>query len=146
MLSIQESKIPDAGWGLFTAAPIKRGHIITEYGGKVVGHKEAKQLLADGEDTHLRSIAAMFQALDGRVTDEFPFTYYEDNNLLGSFANSSPEPNAKYFVPRHRTGRIHPYGGIAMHAVYLMAVRDIAADEEIYVNYGKSYNKRHFIA
>jgi SET domain-containing protein len=142
-LSIQESKIPNAGWGLFTEASIKRGRVITEYGGKVVGHKEAKELLKTGDDTHLRSIAAMFQALDGRVTDDFPFTYYEENNLLGSFANSSPEPNAKYFVPRHRTGRIHPYGGIAMHAVYLVALRDIAAGEEIYVTYGKSYNKRH---
>lgn len=142
-LAVKESTIPNAGWGLFTEQPIKRGRTITEYGGKVVGHKEAVELLKQGEDTHLRSIAAMFQALDGRVTDEFPFCYYEENNLLGGFANSSPEPNAKYFVPRHRVGKVHPYGGVAMHAVYLTALRDIAAGEEIFVSYGKSYNKRH---
>jgi uncharacterized protein len=142
-LLVKKSTIPGAGYGLFTKEPIKRGRTITEYGGKVIGHKEATELLKQGKDTHLRSIATMFQALDGRITDEFPLTYYEENNLLGSFANSSPEPNAKYFVPRHRVGKIHPYGGVAMHAVYITALRDIAAGEEIFVNYGKSYNRRH---
>lgn len=144
---LRESLLSNAGLGLFATRDIRKGDVVTEYGGEVVDHAYATLLLRTKQDSHLRCIVPMFQALDGRVRGStFTLDYYNDNDLLGSFANSSDTANVKYFTCRRTCGRVHPYGGVAAEKVVLKATRSIAKGEEIYVNYGISYNKRHLSA
>lgn len=144
--TISTSLIPDGGLGLFAMRDIKRGEFVTEYGGEVVDIERAKELLANKEDTHLRTLSSQFDALDGRLRPEAGFTleYYYRNDLMGSFANTSKTPNVKYVEKIRSVGRVHPYGGVATKTIMLRAIRDIKAGEEIYVNYGEGYKRRHF--
>jgi SET domain-containing protein len=144
--TISESLIPGAGMGLFAMRDIRKGEVVTEYGGEVVDIKRAKELMAAGEDTHLLTVVSQHEALDGRVRPEAGFTleYYYRNDLMGSFANSTDKPNVKYVERSRSHGRVHPYGAAASKCMVLRATRDIRAGEEIYSNYGKGYIRRHF--
>jgi SET domain-containing protein len=143
---VRPSTIPEAGLGLFALSQIKKNTLVTEYGGEVVDASGAKELFESGQDTHLRSTIPMFESLDGRVREEtFTLDYYVSNNLMGSFANyAKGKVNVKYVKSRRLPeGRVHPYGGTAGGRIFLKATRNIEKGEELFIDYGASYRRRH---
>jgi hypothetical protein len=145
-LEVKDSKIPLAGRGLFARQRIAKGDLVAEYGGRLVYRAEAEQLRASGQDTHLRAVTLGVQALDGRVQEPvFTDEYYAQNHLVGSYANQGPHSSANntVYVPEGGSGRIHPYGGVALDRVFLKATRDIEEGSEILVNYGSTYSQLH---
>lgn len=145
-LEIRKSRIPRAGLGLFAAEAIKKGELITEYGGEVVDRQHALCLRELGTDSHLRSVTrGGEQALDGRVRSQFSDKYYIWNHQTGSYANGVRKPSNRNaeFINELGSGTVHPSGQAAMDRVFLKACRDIQPGDEILVNYGRVYNKLH---
>lgn len=146
LLEIRRSLIENAGLGLFAAELIRKGELITEYGGRVVHRADAEKLRLEGADTHLRAVVLGREALDGRIQEPiYTHEYYAENHLAGSFANESSESvgrNAIYFNTLG-FGRIHPSGEVATGRVFLKATDNIQPGEEILVNYGTTYRRLH---
>jgi hypothetical protein len=143
-LEVRESSI--AGLGLFADQPIRKGALITEYGGRLVGRAEAEQLRLRGEDTHLRAVILGFQALDSRVQGPiFTPQYYTENHLAAGFANEQPAAKNAEYVNENGVGRLHPYSdyAVAGDRVYLKALRNIEPGEEILTDYGRTYRRLH---
>ena len=121
-LYVKKSNIPGAGKGLFTRQFIARGTLIVEYKGRITTWKEV---------------------LNGKVFNGYVFyinrrhvidcmTY---KKALARFANDANGiykieilKNNAEFIIQHKK-------------VYIKVVKDINADEEILVSYGKEYWK-----
>jgi len=119
-LYIKESKIPGAGMGLFTKELIEKGTRIIEYKGKVTTWK------AVVEGDHFNPY--VFYITRNYVIDGMPY-----KKALARYANDAKgitkikglQNNSKYVVEKKR--------------VFIEAIKNISADEEILVAYGKEY-------
>jgi len=155
-LVIKESRIPNAGKGVFTKHRIHKGKRLSEYGGRAIFRKEAMKLMKRKEDTHLkgagRKVVGCAQ-LDGRITNHLDLDYYSSHHQVGSLFNGGGglHFNAKYVVEEvmHRgKGYYHPHASSVSEychgtRVWLDATEDVGSDEELYVNYGTSFNDRN---
>lgn len=161
------SQIAAAGQGLFTSVALNRGEIITEYGGEVLSGRQADAVSKE-KRSHFRVLVRRFYILDGSLHIspfypglDFNEDYYYGWNLMASFAN---DPHSTDLKPNVTFWQIespfeHPYPPIppalvrapsdndrfVTERVFLRALRPIAADEELFVSYGKAYWK-DFIA
>ncbi len=119
-LYIKESNIPGAGMGLFTKEYIAKGTRIVEYKGKVTTWKEVVQ------GNHLNLY--VFYITRNYVIDSMPykkaFARYA-NDATGITKIKGLRNNSKYVVEKKR--------------VFVEAVKNILAGEEILVAYGKEY-------
>jgi SET domain-containing protein len=98
-----------AGWGLFTAKPIKRGTRIIQYTGEKIPKAESDKRLRQGNDY-------IFQ-LNER--------YDIDGKSLGNkarYINHSCEPNCST--------------QLTSRTIWIVALRDISAGAELTYNYG----------
>ena len=117
---VKPSTIPDAGKGLFTKEFIPKGTRIIEYKGKVTTWKE----IVNGD--HFNPY--VYYISRNHVIDAMP-----DKKALARFANDARglakikgiKNNSKYVMEKKR--------------VFIEAIRDIQAGEEILVPYGKEY-------
>ena len=75
-LIMQQSQIPQGGFGVFAKTLIKRGQWVTEYGGEIIDNVTAGLRRDNGEDTHIRSAGFKDQCIDSRVRDVWGFEYY----------------------------------------------------------------------
>jgi len=115
---IRVSNSPIHNLGLFATSPIKKNEIITFYDGEQIDWQTAKMRT---DSSYMRSIAFGYSVIDGlRVPS--------DDCGAGSFINHSSTPNA-YFWMRE-------------NIVWIKAKTNIYPEEEILVNYGKTYWKR----
>ena len=111
-------KSPLHGNGLFAVDDIAKNALVTFYDGELLDWGEAKRR---PDPSYMRSIATFYSAVDGlRIPVE--------GRGMGSFANHSKRPNAKYFV-RNDT-------------CYIKLLVDVRGGEEILVNYGSGYWRR----
>lgn len=147
-VKVDQSSVLDAGMGLFVLEDIRKGSFVTEYGGPIIYFKEARSLQEDEKDTHLRSIIPLFSCYDGRVTSEYPLTWYVEHHLLGSFANDPYdtwyEANAK--IKEFEVDHMTPAGQPSSKRVFYVATKDITTGSEIFFDYGPGYHRRHFNA
>ena len=123
-LYVQSSQIPDAGNGLFTAVAIYKDEMIAVFKGEMLTQNQAKQRAKIGNDRYFIMMP------DGQTLDSMPidcFAKYANDvsvNLETTFKN-----NAKIaFDDENQVG--------------LIALRRIAAGEEIFCGYGKTYWKK----
>lgn len=124
MLYVKKSKLPKAGKGLFTDTEIKRGEIVCEYEGEKVTWKEC---LRRNENQEGKG-GYYFHITDRNCVDA-QYTLW----ALGRYANDAGGPskvaglknNAKYEVIKNKP--------------YIVAIRKIKPNEEIFVSYGKAY-------
>jgi len=138
----------NTGLGVFTVQPVRKGQYLTEYGGRQITYTEAMQLRESGHDTHI--VASVFgaSAIDGSVQPPlYTLDYYTRNHLVGSFINdpygfSNSSVNCK-FEYKDWTGQAAD-GAYITRRVFARATRDLAADQELFVNYGKTYHELHF--
>lgn len=127
---IKQSTIQNAGNGLFASKVFARNSCVTEYGGQVVS---AKSL----DDVRWAAGLGHGMAVDGKNVST------ADGNAAGSFANHSSTPNAT-LVRSHNPVLVGVDRGIPWgERVWVQATQVINPDDEILVNYGKTYLSRH---
>ena len=119
-LYIKESKIPGAGNGLFTKSFIAKGTRVIEYKGKITTWKK----VLEGKDFN-------------------GYVYYIKANYVID-AKTYKKALARYANDARGITRVK---GIVNNSIYVQegkkvfvdAIKDIPADSEIYVAYGKEY-------
>ncbi len=119
-LHVKKSRIPKAGYGLFTKRKILKGACIVEYKGRLQKWSEVKD--QDGYNGYLLRVN-LYWAINA-----LPY-----KKALGRFANDAKglnrnkmlANNAEYLLEGKRC--------------YIFAKRDIEPGEEILVGYGREY-------
>ncbi len=120
-LFVQNSGIPLAGAGLFTAIPIHRGEIIAVFQGEVLSQTEAKKRASAGQDAYFVSL------LDGSTMDSM------NTECFAKYANDVEGPG---------TSRLRNNAVITLSdedEPCLVATRTVKAGTEVFVSYGKAY-------
>jgi len=119
-LKVKRSTIPGAGKGLFTKSPIRKGSRIVEYKGRITTWKEADH--NDGRNGYI---------------------YYVKRNLV---IDALPYPSAlaRYANDARGIKRVRGVNNNSEYVedgqkVYIEAKKDIPANAEILVGYGKEY-------
>jgi SET domain-containing protein len=124
MLKVKKSQLPNAGKGLFTTTPIKKGELIIEYGGELLTWREVQKRYPG--DIH----AALYlfhlgpnKWIDAQNTTEHLARYA--NDARGFSKIKGLNNNAEYQIHQGKP--------------YIVATRNIQAGEEIFVSYTKDY-------
>ncbi len=119
-LEVRTSTIPDAGYGLFTLVARAKGDTIAVYTGHMLSHNQKEELYGSGKNDLAPYVVEV---------DRDHFLDSACSRSIGSFANASPGANnAKLYVVNN--------------TVELIATRDIAAGQEIFLDYGSKYFTR----
>lgn len=119
-LLIKRSKIPKAGKGLFTTVDIEKGTFIVEYKGRLTTWKKIQQ--GKGFNGY------MYYINRNHVIDAKPYKKY-----LGRYANDA------HGLTRLKGVRNNSTYTVIDNKVFIKAVKNITAGEEIFVSYGKEY-------
>jgi len=124
-LFIKKSRLPSAGYGLFTAIAIFEDEIISVFEGELLSKLQIKQRIKDGLDLYFINLP------DGSMLDCMnveSFARYA--NDAAGYPRSGFKNNA--------------YIGIdEFDRVSLIALKSIKSGEEIFCSYGKDYWKKH---
>lgn len=127
---IKNSKIKNAGYGLFADRDFKRGEIITGVDGDIISFQEAKKREFT-KRSHMRTLLYHNLVLDGlRVPCR--------GKGGGSFANDGlhvSQNNAKF----HNVY----FANKLLPVCFLRAIKNIKKNEEILVSYGRQYWRLH---
>ncbi len=124
MLVVRKSRIPNAGRGLFTTSPIRKGDVIIEYLGDRLTWKQVLQRYKHNLD----EVRYVFSITDDNCIDAKPrkeelAQYANDANgggKKGPFKN-----NCEYSIIKKRP--------------YIVATKNIPANSELLVDYGDEY-------
>lgn len=121
-LKVKRSQLPNAGKGLFTTTAIKKKSKVIEYKGEIIDWKEYEKRVKEDKDGYL------FFINKKRCIDAF----------------STPEHLARYANDAAGLGRVKGLKNNCSYEIFgdqcfIVSERDIAAGEEIFVNYTKEY-------
>lgn len=148
-LELKPSPIPNAGLGVFARTAIRRGEFVTEYSGELIDWNVASARRSNGIDTHIIGVGQFIDAIDSRVTAKLSLNYYSENHGVGGFINDPHNTGSTANVAYHwyQQGREFPTPTLPLYSsgrVFLKALRDINAGEELLVNYDSTYHGKHF--
>lgn len=121
-LIVKKSKLPGAGKGLFTTAPIKKGAKIIEYKGEIIDWKAYTQRVKENKDGYLFFISNK-RCIDAWSTPQHKARYANDAAGLSRVKGLSNNSNYE----------------IVGDKCFIVSSRDIEKGEEIFVNYTKEY-------
>ena len=124
-LYIQDSQIPNAGKGLFTAIDIYPNEIISLFKGEILSNKEAQKRVSEGNDRYFINM------LDGSILDSMNvdcFAKYA--NDAEAFSKSTFKNNSKITLDDDDN-------------VCIVATKKIKSQQEIFCSYGARYWKKH---
>lgn len=121
-LLVKKSQLPNAGKGLFTSRPIKKGEKIIEYKGEIIDWKEYEKRVAEDKDGYLFFINKK-HCIDAFATPQHKARYA--NDAAGLSRVKGLRNNANYDIFDNKC--------------FIVASRNIEAGEEIFVNYTKDY-------
>jgi SET domain-containing protein len=121
-LIVKKSLLPNAGKGLFTSKAIKKGTKIIEYKGEIIDWKEYEKRVERDEDGYLFFINKK-HCIDAWNTPQHKARYA--NDAAGLSRVKGLKNNSVYEIEDDKC--------------FIVATRDIAAGEEILVNYTKEY-------
>ena len=124
-LYIQDSQIPNAGKGLFTAIDIYPNEIISLFKGEILTDKEAQKRVSEGNDRYFINM------LDGSILDSMNvdcFAKYA--NDAEAFSKSAFKNNSKITLDDDDN-------------VCIVATKKIKSQQEIFCSYGVKYWKKH---
>jgi SET domain-containing protein len=121
-LTVKTSQLPNSGKGLFTTTAIKKGEKVIEYEGEIIDWKEYEKRVELNKDGYL------FFINKKRCIDAF----------------NTPQHKARFANDAAGLGRVK---GLKNNCVYdiegdkcfIVATKNIAAGEEIFVSYSKEY-------
>ncbi len=121
-LKVKRSQLPNAGKGLYTNVPIKKGEKIIEYKGEIIEWKEYMKRVENDKDGYLLFLN------NKRCIDAFNTPQYEAryaNDAAGLSKVKGMKNNSYYDIE----------GGKG----FIVSARHIKAGEEIFVSYTKEY-------
>lgn len=121
-LTVKKSKLPNAGKGLFTDKPIKKGTKIIEYKGEIIDWKEYEKRVLLNKDGYLFFINKK-RCIDAWSTPQHKARYANDAAGLSRIKGIKNNSDYEIFGDK----------------CFIVSSRDIKAGEEIYVNYTKEY-------
>jgi uncharacterized protein len=119
-LVVKRSSLPGAGKGLFTKKPIPKGTRIVEYKGRVTSWKDADH--RNGGNGYIYYVKRY------HVIDALPY-----KKALARFANDARGMNRVKGITNNSQ---YLEDGLK---VYIQSTKDIPANAEIFVGYGKEY-------
>ena len=118
-LIVKPSQIPHAGMGLYTGEPITEGTLIVEYTGEITNWASVK---GDWENVYIYYVTEDF-VIDAK---DYPESYGRYANDATGLTHTKKVSNNSEFI--NIEGKI-----------YIKALRNISAGEEILVAYGDDY-------
>ena len=124
-LYIQDSQIPNAGKGLFTAIDIYPNEIISLFKGEILTDEEAQKRVSEENDRYFINM------LDGSILDSMNvdcFAKYA--NDAEAFSKSTFKNNSKITLDDDDN-------------VCIVATKKIKSQQEIFCSYGARYWKKH---
>ena len=124
-LYIQDSQIPNAGKGLFTAIDIYPNEIISLFKGEILTDNEAQKRVSEGNDRYFINM------LDGSILDSMNvdcFAKYA--NDAEAFSKLEFKNNSKITLDDDDN-------------VCIVATKKIKSQHEIFCSYGGKYWKKH---
>jgi SET domain-containing protein len=121
-LIVKKSRLPNAGKGLFTTKAIEKGSQIIEYRGEIIEWKEYAQRVKDNKDGYLFYVSRK-KCIDAWATPQYKARFA--NDALGFTRVPGIRNNAEYEVVGDRA--------------FIVATKNIAKGEEIYVDYTREY-------
>ena len=124
-LYIQDSQIPNAGKGLFTAIDIYPNEIISLFKGEILTDKDAQKRVSEGKDRYFINM------LDGSILDSMNvdcFAKYA--NDAEAFSKLEFKNNSKITLDDDDN-------------VCIVATKKIKSQQEIFCSYGVKYWKKH---
>ena len=124
-LYIQDSQIPNAGKGLFTAIDIYPNEIISLFKGEILTDNEAQKRVSEGKDRYFINM------LDGSILDSMHvdcFAKYA--NDAEAFSKLEFKNNSKITLDDDDN-------------VCIVATKKIKSQQEIFCSYGVKYWKKH---
>ena len=124
-LYIQDSQIPNAGKGLFTAIDIYPNEIISIFKGEILTDNEAQKRVSEGNDRYFINM------LDGSILDSMNvdcFAKYA--NDAEAFSKLEFKNNSKITLDDDDN-------------VCIVATKKIKSQQEIFCSYGVKYWKKH---
>ena len=124
-LYIQDSQIPNAGKGLFTAIDIYPNEIISLFKGEILTDNEAQKRVSEGNDRYFINM------LDGSILDSMHvdcFAKYA--NDAEAFSKLEFKNNSKITLDDDDN-------------VCIVATKKIKSQQEIFCSYGVKYWKKH---
>jgi uncharacterized protein len=120
---IEARNSPIHGRGVFALAAIKAGQRIVEYKGNIISDAVAEKLYGDAHAEGVQNHTFLFSISGGKNIDATPI------NTVAKWINHSCEPNCE---ASEEEGR-----------VFVEALRDIAAGEELAYDYNIVLETRH---
>ena len=121
-LIVKKSQLPNAGKGLFTNKPIKKGEQVIEYLGEIIEWKEYLKRVLEDKDGYLFYINKQ-KCIDAYNTPQHLARFA--NDALGLTRVSGLKNNCEYEIIKNRC--------------FIIAKRNINPNEEIFVSYTKEY-------
>ncbi len=119
-LKVKTSTLPKCGKGLFTKVFIPKGSLITEYKGKITTWKDVDH--DGGNNLYIFSVSKNHVIdANGNTSD---FAHFA-NDASGLTKLPGVKNNCQYVVKKKR--------------VFIEAIKNIEANAEIFVGYGKEY-------
>jgi hypothetical protein len=134
-VEVAPSEILGAGEGLFAQRPFKKGALITGVDGNLISYKEADELKAKGQHTHIRTLIRQHLCVNGLKVHPAPEgrgggTYANDGRGNPDFPN-----NAEFHTINILDG--------TLPLCFLRATADIEPGDEILTSYGRQYWQLH---
>jgi SET domain-containing protein len=121
-LIVKKSQLPNAGKGLYTTKIIKKGEVVIEYEGEIIDWKEYEKRVLEDKDGYLFYINKK-RCIDAFSTPQHKARYA--NDAAGLSRIKGLKNNCKYEIIKNKC--------------YIVAEKNIAANEEILVSYTKEY-------
>lgn len=124
-LYIQDSQIPNAGKGLFTAIDIYPNEIIALFKGEILTKKETQKRVSEGNDRYFINM------IDGTILDSMHV------NCFAKYANDA-EAFSKIDFKNNSKITLDDDDNVC-----IVATKKIKYQQEIFCSYGIKYWKKH---
>lgn len=124
MLVVKKSRIRNAGKGLFTTSPIKKGDIIVEYKGEKMTWAECEKRNEKAKG----NLAYFFHVSKNNCVDA--------SATLDALARYANDADGKTKSKKYKNNSVYD---IIKGKPYIVATKNIPKQSEIFVEYGKEY-------
>lgn len=128
-VSVRQSSIRGGGRGVWAERAFARGELITEYAGEVLCAEEARKRTERGQFQFLATLAPGYKVIEGIREPR------EDCGCASFINHSATAKNAVLEAKDDKK--------LTHKRLFAKALRPIQAGEEVFIDYGRTYWRRH---